>query len=407
MTKKNIIIGFVLALVFILIGGLIFVYFSLGDVLGWREYPQGDRPVLTEESGEKFAGYQSEVVFSDLGSVWAADFVPDTSFMLITNSDGILYLGDLETQTTTEISGLPEVDTRGQGGLLDVTILPETDWVYFTYSASNGQGAATRLGRGRLDLETASLQNFEVLFTAEPFQSSGSHFGSRVILAEDYLYMTIGDRGDKNFNNHISQDTSNTIGTTIRLNLDGSIPEDNPFVEDSNFAPEIYAFGQRNIQGMAIRPETGEIWQSMHGERDGDQIHKLLTGGNYGWPLVHEGCTYAGGRQIGGSAFDSDEFVNPAFYWECGSGGFPPAGMAFYQGEKFLGWNGDLFVGGLASRYLARFEVNEDGTLTQIDSMFQEEGWRIRDVALNPVDEHLYLVVEGGGRESVVRVIED
>ena len=347
-----------------------------------------------------------EIVAEDLGQIWAIDFLPGTSKLLANENSGSLFLIDTETLEVVEITGAPEVAAGGQGGLLDLEVSPdfaEDSLVYLTYSAANEAGATTtHLARAALDLEEQRLNNLEVLYIAEPFLADTSHYGSRVVIQGDYLYMTIGDRGDKNFEDHVSQDTTNVLGTTIRLLRDGTVPEDNPFVGDANVLDEIYTYGHRNAQGMAIHPETGEIWQSEHGERDGDEINIIYGGNNYGWPLATYGCTYVTRQAIGVLPEDLDDTINPVHYWECGSGGFPPAGMTFYDADGFIGWQGDLFVGGLASQYLAHFRVTDDG-LEELDPLLEEEGWRVRDVTTGHHDGAIYAAVEGGS-VSIARI---
>ena len=338
------------------------------------------------------------VVAEDLGLIWAIDFLPGTSKLLANENSGSIFLIDTETLEVVEITGVPEVASSGQGGLLDLEVSPDFDddsFVYLTYSAENEAGAtATHLARASLDLEEQRLSDLEVLYIAEPFQGGTSHYGSRMVLKDDYLYMTIGDRGDKNFDDHVSQDTTTVLGTTIRLLRDGTIPEDNPFVDDADILDEIYTYGHRNSQGMTIHPETGEIWQSEHGEQDGDEINIIYGGNNYGWPLATYGCTYGTGQDIGVLPEDLDDTINPVHYWECGSGGFPPAGMTFYDADGFADWQGDLFVGGLASQYLAHFRVTGVG-LEELDPLLEDEGWRVRDVTVGHHDGAIYAAVEG------------
>jgi len=241
-----------------------------------------------------------------------------------------------------------------------------------------------------------------VLYIAEPFRGGTSHYGSRVVVKDEYLYITIGDRGDKNFEDHVSQDPTNVLGTTIRLLRDGTIPEDNPFVEDADVLDEIYTYGHRNAQGMTIHPETGEIWQSEHGEQDGDEINIIYGGNNYGWPIATYGCTYGAGQDIGVPPDERDDTINPVHYWECGSGGFPPAGMTFYDADGFIDWQGDLFVGGLASQYLAHFRDTGNG-LEELDPLLADEGWRVRDVTVGHHDGAIYAAVEGNS-VSIARI---
>ncbi len=348
-----------------------------------------------------------EIVAEDLGLIWAIDFLPGTSKLLANENSGSIFLINTETLEVDEIAGTPDVVSIRQGGLLDVTVSPDfkdDGFIYLTYSAANEAGAsATHLARATLYLDERRLSGLEELYVAEPFQSGTSHYGSRVVIQGDYLYMTIGDRGDKNFDNHVSQDTTNVLGTTIRLLRDGTIPEGNPFVDDANVLDEIYTYGHRNSQGMTIHPETGEIWQSEHGERDGDEINIIRGGKNYGWPIATYGCTYATGQGIGVLPEERDDTINPVHYWECGSGGFPPAGMTFYDADGFVDWQGDLFVGGLAGQYLAHFRVTADG-LEELNPLLADEGWRFRDVAVGYHDGGIYAAVEGRS-VSIIRIV--
>jgi aldose sugar dehydrogenase len=345
-----------------------------------------------------------ETVAEGFDRPWGLAFLPGADQVLVTQLSGVLTVVDVGTGEVRDIDGVPEVDGTGQGGLLDVAVhpdFPDPAWVYLTYSATDGTGAnSTHLARGLLDLDQGLLEDVEVLFAAEPFLSGGAHFGSRVVFdADGYLFMTIGDRGNKNFDDHPSQDPSNHLGTTIRLAPDGSVPEDNPFVDDPAVADEIYSYGHRNVQGMTVHPETGLIWQSDHGERDGDEINILEAGGNYGWPVAHTGCRYGTDIPVGVHPSEREDVVDPIHYWECGTGGFPPAGMAFYFGDEFPTWEGNLLVGGLASEYLARFTV--DGRqIDEAEPLLAREGWRIRDVAVGP-DGAIYLAIDAPGTPLV------
>ena len=317
-------------------------------------------------------------ILSTLNSPWGMSFVG--SDLLITQKSGELLYYDFNE--AFEISGIPDVVSSGQGGLLDVEY--HEGHVYLTYSASGNGGIATHLGRGILNLDEFRLDNFEVLLVVEPFLSGGAHFGSRVLIQDDFLYMTTGDRGSKDFSeNHPSQNISNYIGAVLRLHTNGSYVSDNPF---SN---AIYTYGHRNVQGIAYF--NGSIYISEHGEQDGDAIHLLEMGGNYGWPIAHYGCTYGLGRKIGDFPHQRDDVVNPIHYWECGSGGYPPAGMDFY--------NGNLFLGNLRGSYLGEFAF-ENGSLVEINRYIQGE--RIRDVLA--FEKGVYALTDSG---KLVRVVLD
>jgi glucose/arabinose dehydrogenase len=299
------------------------------------------------------------------------------------------------------------VTAQGQGGLLDVAVSPEfasDQTIFLTYSVAGSGGSATRVASAQLNVTEQSLENVTVLYTA-PFQGGGTHFGSRVVVAGQYLYVTLGDRGDKNFEDHIAQNTQNPYGSIIRLKRDGSIPVDNPFVNDPAVLDEIYSYGHRNPQGLAFRPGTTELWSSEHGEFQGDEINVVTAGGNYGWPEAHQACSYVTRRPFGVLPVERPDTVPPVYVWPCGTSGFPPAGMTFYDGDMFPAWQGSLLVGGLASRYLARFTVTEDG-LVEADPLLREEGWRVRDVAISPRDGAVYVAVEGG-EVSLVRIVTE
>lgn len=338
-----------------------------------------------------------ETVAEGFDQPWGLDFLPGGDQLVVTQTPGVLSLVDTSSGAADDIEGTPEVDTAGQGGLLDVAIhpeFPESEWLYLTYSATNGGGeTTTHLARGGLDVDQQQLTDVEELFVAEPFRGDTDHYGSRVEIGPDgHLFVTIGDRGDKNFDDHPSQETSHTLGTTVRLGLDGSVPEDNPFVDDPAVADEIFTYGHRNVQGMAFHPDSGQLWQSEHGEGDGDEINVIEAGTNYGWPETHTGCEYGTDTPVGEDLAERDDITGPVHAWECGTGGFPPAGIAFYAGDQFPAWDGDLFVSGLAGDGLARFTTG-DSEVEHVETLLTEEGWRIRDVAPGP-DGALYLAID-------------
>ena len=359
----------------------------------------GDAPAeaLDDEAADE-PQQQPQPVVEDVADgfdqPWGLAFVDDGPLLLVTERTGTLSLVDTATGEVTDIAGVPDVTADGQGGLLDVEV--DGDRVYLTYVAADDDGAtSTYLAGARLDLDTAELADLEVLFTVDPaLPTPAAHFGSRVVVGPDgHLYVTVGDRNNKQFDDHPSQDPSTHHGTTIRLATDGTVPDDNPFVDDPDVRDEIFSLGHRNAQGMTVHPDTGEIWQSEHGEEDGDELNVLQAGGNFGWPLATTACEYGTDSPIGVHPDERDDLVAPVLTWECGTGGFAPGGMAFYDGDMFLAWQGDLFVGGLATEDLARFTV--DGTdVEEAERLLGDEGWRIRDVAVGPHDGAIYLALD-------------
>ena len=372
-----------------------------------------DAPASGEEqNGSDPAEFAVETVTERLGNPWGVAFVPDDNRLLVTERDaGRLRLVNRENGDKTPIDGTPSVYSAGQGGLLDVTIHPEfpdEPWVYLTYSARNEAAeSSTHFGRGRLDVDAARLSAFEVLHAAEPFVESDAHYGSRIVFGADgAIYLTVGDRQFKNFGpDHVAQDPSNELGTTLRFAPDGSVPGDNPFVDDPAARDTIFSYGHRNPQGLTVHPETGELWENEHGERDGDEINILEGGGNYGWPVATYACEYGTDESVGDSPDERDDLVEPVHYWECGSGGFPPSGAAFYDGDSIPEWRGDLFAGNLAGQYLGRFAV--DGRdVAEREPLLADREWRIRAIETAPDTGHLYVAIDGDPA-PIVRLVPD
>lgn len=317
---------------------------------------------------------------------WGMAWLPDGR-MLITERPGRMHLVDGEA--TTSLSGLPDIAARGQGGLLDVAVHPnyeENGWIYFAYSISGEDGMGTELSRARLDEEGTALVDRETLYTQAPLVGSGRHFGSRIVFPDDgTVVFTIGERGQR----APAQDNANSIGTTIRLNDDGSVPDDNPFVGEDGMLPEIYTYGHRNQQGMAIHPETGAIWQHEHGPRGGDELNRIEPGANYGWPDITYGVEYSDQSPIGGT--EAPGMEQPVVYWDPS---IAPSGMTFYTGDAFPNWQNHLFLGALAHQHVRRVVIDGDEVVHQEELLRNELG-RIRDVRTGP-DGYLYVLTDAG-----------
>ncbi len=343
--------------------------------------------------------FETETVVEGLSLPWGMAFLPDGR-LLITERQGTLRLIDLGEALISEVMGVPAVDARGQGGLLDVAVHPEfpaEPWVYLTWAGSDNGLTATYVGRGRLDMDLSALLNFEVLHIAGPHINSAAHYGSRIAFdTNNRFYITVGDRNSKNWSDHPSQDTSNYHGTILRFEADGSIPTDNPFVNDPDVRDAIYSYGHRNPQGLGFHPLTGELWENEHGERNGDEINIIEAGGNYGWPIATYAVDYRTRQRFAPTPPEVPETINPVYWWEADHPeGFPPSGLVFYYGEAFPEWQGNLFMGNLAHQYLGQFEVS-GREVRQTGRLLEGRGWRIRDVAVGPQDGFIYVLIDGG-----------
>lgn len=365
---------------------------------------QADTPSVSDDFYFSLPDYESEVltsrdqsfrldtVVTGLEVPWGMAFLPDGS-VLITERPGRLRIVRDGNLLEEPVEGMPSVHASGQGGLMDVVLHPEYEengWIYISYSKSGSGGANTAIIRARLDENR--LTDTEELFWGEPRTTRGQHFGSRITFGRDgYLYFSIGDRGERDN----AQNLSNHAGKVMRLHDDGHIPEDNPFIDEEGAKPEIYAYGLRNIQGMRLHPDTGEIWSHKHGPRGGDEINIIQGGLNYGWPLITHGVNYNGSVITPDTARAGLE--QPFLHW---TPSIAPCGMDFVAGDRYPGWQGDLMVGTLRPQYLHRVKLDNSELVSQ-EELLQGIG-RIRDVRLAP-DGFLYLAVETGG--SVVRLL--
>lgn len=322
---------------------------------------------------------------------WSVAWLPDGR-MLVTERPGRLRLVPPDGRLGEPIEGLPRIDAGGQGGLLDVAIDPkfaENRLVYFSFSepAEDGGGNSTAVARGRLGDDERRLEDVRVIFRQAPKVSSSAHFGSRLVFARDgRLFVTMGDRFSRRDD---AQDLSNHIGTIARIEPDGSVPKDNPFVGTAGARPETWSFGHRNVQGAALHPQTGELWAHEHGPQGGDELNVIRPGGNYGWPRVTSGGEYGSGRAIGRNP-PQPGFENPIRQW--GPPSVAPSGMAFLTSDRYPGWKGNLFIGTLRGQRLLRLTL-EGERVTGEEELLPRLGERIRDVRQGP-DGWLYLLTD-------------
>jgi len=336
-----------------------------------------------------------ETVAEGLAHPWGLAFLPDGNF-LVTERPGFLRIVTPDGDIRDAIYGVPKVDARGQGGLLDVMLDPDFEknrLVYLSY-AERGEGNenGTAVARGHLtESMSPQLKNVEVIFRQQPKEPSTLHFGSRLVFdREGHLFIALGERSKTEFRGQ-AQDLDSHLGKVVRIWPDGTVPEDNPFADPDNAAgalPEIWSYGHRNQQGAALHPETGALWTHEHGPRGGDEVNIPKPAHNYGWPLVSYGTNYDL-TPVGTGKSSMEGVVEPVHYWVPSIG---PSGMAFYTGDEIPEWQGNLFVGGLAIPQLARLTVEGEEVVGE-EALLKDLGLRIRDVAQGP-DGAIYLLTD-------------
>jgi len=334
-----------------------------------------------------------EVVVSDLNNPWGFTFLPDNS-ILITEKSGELIL--FKDGKKTAISGLPEIYVRGQGGLLDIILHPDyatNGWIYFSYASPKGEGSGGNTSIARAKLKNNSLTDLQVLYKAQPNTTKGQHFGSRLVFDKNgYLFFSIGDRGNRDEN---PQDITKDCGKIYRLNADGTIPEDNPFVNTNNAKKAIYSYGHRNPQGMTLHPKTGAVWTHEHGPRGGDEINIIASGKNYGWPIISYGINYSGTKFTEISKKEGME--QPLHYWDPS---IAPSGMAFINSDKYGDWNGNLLIGSLKFQYLDMCTLKDNKVIKE-ERLLDGLG-RIRSIKQGP-DGYIYVGIENLGIVKLIR----
>lgn len=331
--------------------------------------------------------FRLATLVTGLENPWSVAFLPDGR-LLITERVGRLRLVVSDFRLDPKpIEGLPESLERGQGGLFDVVLHPQyaqNGWIYWAYNAPGPGGWGTALARGKL--QGQRMTSVQVLFSMQPKTRSSQHFGGRIVFDKaGMLYLTLGDRGDKDR----AQKLDDHAGSVIRLHDDGRVPADNPFVNRAGALPEKWTLGNRNMQGAALHPQTGELWTHEHGPQGGDEINVMRPGLNYGWPVITYGVNYGLGTRIGeGQA--KPGMVQPLHKWVPS---IAPSGMAFVSGSQFPQWQGDLLVGALRGQLLVRLVLDGEKVLRE-ERLLQSRAGRIRDVRMGP-DGLVYLLSDG------------
>jgi aldose sugar dehydrogenase len=328
-----------------------------------------------------------QTVASGLVVPWSLAFLPDGR-MLVTERPGRMRIVTTEGQLSPPLKGVPEVWASGQGGLLDVILdksYAQNRTIYFCFSERTGGGGRTAVARAKLNDGDGRLDDVKIIFRQEGPLSSGNHYGCRIVQANDgNLFVTLGDHF---IYRDEAQNLGNHLGKLIRITPDGSAPTDNPFVGRKDAKPEIWSYGHRNQQSLAINPASDDPWEIEHGPRGGDEVNIIGKGKNYGWPVIGYGIDYSGAKIHERAAKEGME--QPVKYWVPS---IAPSGMAFYTGKLFPKWAGSLFTGALAGKMLVRLSLNGN-TVTGEERLLRNLHERIRDVRQGP-DGALWLLTD-------------
>lgn len=346
--------------------------------------------VFAQETYPSSAGPLAvETVARGLVNPWALQFMPNGR-MLVTERPGRMRIVGRDGTLSAPLEGVPKVLARSQGGLLDLLLdrqFAQNRTIYFSYAEPIDGGGRTSVARATLDAgATPRLTNVTVIFQQQGAVSRGQHYGGRIVQGADgNLFITTGDHS---INREMAQSLNNDLGKIIRIAPDGSVPKDNPFVGKSDARPAIWSYGHRNPQGLAISPADGKLWEQEHGAQGGDEINIVERGKNYGWPLVSHGVNY-GGSPIGTGKAQMAGLEDPVWHW---TPSIAPSGLAFYTGDLFPAWKGNLFSGALKFQLLSRLELKGDKVVKE-ERLLQDLNERIRDVRQGP-DGALYLLTD-------------
>jgi glucose/arabinose dehydrogenase len=342
-----------------------------------------DTSKIIESENQKFS---IDTIATGLTNPWGIAFLPDGRILITELSGEIRIIKDGKL-LDEKISNVPAVVAKGQGGLLDIKLHPDyasNGWIYLTYSKPGEEGAATTVARAKL--EANSLTGTEELFTAQPFAKTEHHFGSRVVFDDQgHIFLSCGERGTK----ENAQNLGNHLGKIIRLNENGTIPSDNPFVNTAGAKPEIWSYGHRNPQGLFYDKATSTLWEVEHGPKGGDELNNVSKGKNYGWPVITYGINYDDTPITDITSKEGME--QPVWYWKPS---IATCGMTMVTGDKYPGWKNNILVGALALTHIARVELN-NGTFVKYEKLIDKVG-RVRAIEQSP-DGYLYVAVEGPG----------
>ena len=350
---------------------------------------QPKKPLL-----DSHQSYEYQLVTKGMDIPWGMAWLDDKT-ILVSDRKGELRIISNGKLLSQKVAGLPELRAQGQGGLLDVEVDPnygQNKLIYFSYSGLEGEGDGAHTSVMRAKLQDFKLTEQTVIFEAGPNTTKGQHYGSRLTFdKQGYLYVSSGDRGNREVN---PQRLDRDAGKIHRINSDGSIPEDNPFVGKKDANPSIYSYGHRNPQGMAMHPSTGDIWINEHGPKGGDEINIIQQGVNYGWPVISYGVNYSGSSFT--DLTEKEGMQQPAWYWVPS---IAPSGMTFVTSDIYPNWKGKVIVGSLKFAYIVALELDGNKVLSQ-EILFPGIG-RVRNVKQG-ADGYIYVATDGAGIFKIV-----
>ncbi len=353
-------------------------------------FAQAQAPTQAVARGETET-VRATTIVCGLTHPWALAFLPDRR-MLITERPGRMRILSADGTLSAPLAGVPKVHAQGQGGLLDVVLGPgfgSDHAIFFSYAEPTANGARTAVARATLDVDALRLRNVERIFAQRDDPAGGNHWGSRLVFGTDgKLFVTLGDRYD---HRDKAQDLGSHLGKIVRIEADGRVPADNPFAGRPGVLPEIWSYGHRNVQGAALNPANGELWIDEHGPQGGDEVNRVLAGRNYGWPVITHGREYVTGFKIGEGTERAD-VEPPLLQWTPSTA---PSGMAFYTGDAYPQWKGNVFVGALKFQMLVRLQL-DGNKIVREERLLSNLGKRIRDVRQGP-DGKLWLLDDSDG----------
>ena len=336
--------------------------------------------------------YKVDKIGEKLGAPWAVIPLPDGR-LLITDRKGSMQIIDANGTFVKKITGFPEVDASGQGGMLDVALDPnfsKNKMIYWSFSEKNGVGNLMAVAKGELNEAESKINNPVVIFRATPALKSTLHYGSRLVFDKDEnLFVSTGERSIPEGRKQ-AQWLNSGVGKIFKITKDGKPAPGNPFINQKDAMPEIFAYGIRNAQSLDIHPVTGEVWEAEFGPKGGDEVNILRAGKNYGWPTITYGLEYSGGK-VGDGIQQKDGMEQPVYYWDPV---LSPGGMVFYKGNAIPEWQNNLFIGSLSGMHIVRLVIENNRVIGE-ERLLAGENQRFRDISQG-TDNALYAITDGG-----------